>query len=697
MFDLWSFLHQTAAASMTALFVLVLQHIFRDKLSPQWQYAVWMVVVLRLILPVGWLGRSAIADLTGLGEALRTWVELGLDSAWSSPWTPSLPLAGIPIPPAGGLPRSVTDWLFLLYLAGVLLSALWLAAGGLRLRRSLGEAVPVAGARLEAVAALAERFRSRPCPGGWWRAAPPPPPSWWGWSVRCWCSPAAGPRPQGDPSRADPFETAGRVAAGWVTALFRCVHWVQPFLWRIFDRIDNQREQRCDQLVLERLEGEDRRDYGRVLLSMADDGRRRFPGATTMANGGQNIKARIQAITRFKAFPRGMGLVSVCMVVTLTLSLVVGRPVSAADPLPGAVRLLGPVGSLSYALSHRPATVGGALDAYSKGIYAQYHDVQDCYAYQAMTLPQEQLPDLVEEWRQTDRAGWSVLPGTDPRSASYRTGPIFRGLSYDGEGGYWTQMYFFRDEGGPREGTERSIGYRRHTLHLQRREDGTWTVSPLSVQTGRLASPFEWEQIRLTSYDNLPFPSQEPPFSPGTERRMGVELELWPEAELRVQDAYIEGSAVKKLDLNGFGSSIHTDAPDLDARFTSVVGGMVLRLTNHTDQPKTMTLDVTQYWDEGVSVLTGTDAPEDGQQEDPVFGLLSQVQNSCDTGYDVSGLEVELAPGESRVLYWGSRGKGYANRIPAADCVMADWLEAVYTDSQGNEVPIPLEREVHLD
>ena len=158
MFDLWSFLHQTAAASMAALFVLVLQHIFRDKLSPQWQYAVWMVVVLRLILPVGWLGRSAIADLTGLGEALRTWVELGLDSAWSSPWTPSLPLAGIPIPPAGGLPRSVTDWLFLLYLAGVLLSALWLAAGGLRLRRSLGEAVPVAGARLEAVAALAERF-----------------------------------------------------------------------------------------------------------------------------------------------------------------------------------------------------------------------------------------------------------------------------------------------------------------------------------------------------------------------------------------------------------------------------------------------------------------------------------------------------------------------------------------------------------
>ena len=51
MFDLWSFLHQTAAASMTALFVLVLQHIFRDKLSPRWQAAAWGVLGLVLLVP----------------------------------------------------------------------------------------------------------------------------------------------------------------------------------------------------------------------------------------------------------------------------------------------------------------------------------------------------------------------------------------------------------------------------------------------------------------------------------------------------------------------------------------------------------------------------------------------------------------------------------------------------------------------
>ena len=418
------FLQQTAAGGLCALFLLLLQRIFRNLLSPRWQYGIWGVLVLRLLIPAGVGGRSTVLDVWPWREAARAGTELTLDSAYSSPWTLSLPRGPIPLLPAEA-PRSLTDWLFLLYLAGVLLSALWLAAGGLRLRRSLGEAVPVAGARLEAVAALAERFGlSMPRRVVESRAASTP---FLVGVVRPVLVLPMGWAPDRKVILHELIHLKQRdVAAGWVTALFRCVHWCNPFLWRIFDRIDNQREQRCDQLVLERLEGEDRRDYGRVLLSMADDGRRRFPGATTMANGGQNIKARIQAITRFKAFPRGMGLVSVCMVVTLTLSLVVGLPVSAADPLPGAVRLLGPVGSLSYALSHRPATVGGALDAYSKGIYAQYHDVQDCYAYQAMTLPQEQLPDLVEEWRQTDRAGWSVLPGTDPRSASYRTGPIFR-------------------------------------------------------------------------------------------------------------------------------------------------------------------------------------------------------------------------------------------------------------------------------
>lgn len=124
---------------------------------------------------------------------------------------------------------------------------------------------------------------------------------------------------------------------------------------------------------------------------------------------------------------------------------------------------------------------------------------------------------------------------------------------------------------------------------------------------------------------------------------------------------------------------------------------MRICLTNTTGTHKSLTLNVTQNWGESRSALDGP-----ASQEGSSPGFLSsmfwgQPRDSNYTGYDVVELGLELAPGETQILYYGGRRQGYANRIPAADCVMADWLEAVYTDSQGNEVPIPLEREVHLD
>ena len=68
--------------------------------------------------------------------------------------------------------------------------------------------------------------------------------------------------------------------------LFRCVHWCNPLLWYAFDQVQNDLEALCDQRVLERLEGEDRRDYGRILLSMADEKYARAPGTSSKRSGG---------------------------------------------------------------------------------------------------------------------------------------------------------------------------------------------------------------------------------------------------------------------------------------------------------------------------------------------------------------------------------------------------------------------------
>lgn len=86
------------------------------------------------------------------------------------------------------------------------------------------------------------------------------------------------------------------VAWGMGICLVQCLHWCNPLMQYCANRAGNDLEALCDQRVLERLEGEERRDYGRILLSMADEAYARAPGTSSIANGGANIRRRIQAL-----------------------------------------------------------------------------------------------------------------------------------------------------------------------------------------------------------------------------------------------------------------------------------------------------------------------------------------------------------------------------------------------------------------
>ena len=52
MTNIWAFLNQTLSVSIIAVLLLVIKYILKDKLSPRWQYGVWIVLALRIIIPV---------------------------------------------------------------------------------------------------------------------------------------------------------------------------------------------------------------------------------------------------------------------------------------------------------------------------------------------------------------------------------------------------------------------------------------------------------------------------------------------------------------------------------------------------------------------------------------------------------------------------------------------------------------------
>ena len=302
--NLWSVLAQTLALSVAAAVLLAAKRLFLDKLSPRWQYGVWAILALRALLPAGLLGRTLVPGGRVVLEAARLQVELPLSSALTDPYGVTEVLAPVPLFPRGlPAPGSITDALFYLYAAGVLLLALWFFLSYMRLRAAIRRGLSPAPEVLAQVEGVAARYGLK---------APRLVVVLPGLESAFVCGPlrpvlALPDRPVDDKVLLHELLHLrhGDVWAGVGVCALRCLHWCNPLIWYCCDRMQNDCEALCDQRVLERLEGEERRAYGVILLSMADGRYARAPGTSSMANGGRNIKARIQAIARFRRYQIG--------------------------------------------------------------------------------------------------------------------------------------------------------------------------------------------------------------------------------------------------------------------------------------------------------------------------------------------------------------------------------------------------------
>ncbi len=428
--DIWSFLLQTLTASGAAVLLLAVKALFRDKLSPRWQFAAWGILALILLLPAGRFGRYALLNWPFYVEYLRSALtgEFG-----------ALARVTVPVPLLSPeMPDTLGEWLFFLYAVGVLLFLLHYGVSYFRLRRALKRGRPAEEGRIRAVA---EKYGLPSCP-----------------AVEVPGLPTAFVCGVFRPVLALPEEEVDEKVLlhellhlkyrdavwGWVIALFRCLHWCNPLLWLCADWAGNDLESLCDQRVLERLEGEERRDYGRILLEMADEKYARLPGTSSLANGGKNIRRRIEAIARFKLYPRGMALASVCVLLVLAAPLAVGARASVVNRgLAGSA-----AADLAYARTVPCTTCAGAFDTYAKAVLTQRLD------YRAMCAPLSEQNALAGYYSTAPLWSWEEmgLKNTLDRSEGYqiynlsRTGEnIYEGtlvltLSQAPEGVEWSGL-----------------------------------------------------------------------------------------------------------------------------------------------------------------------------------------------------------------------------------------------------------------
>lgn len=404
MTDFWSFLLQTLTASGVAVLLLVVKGMFRDKLSPRWQFSIWGLLALVLLVPAGLGGRYALADWTLLLETLRS-------TLTGSYGTLTQVIAPVPLPSLA-VPDSVSGWLYAVYVAGAAVLLLRYLFLYLRLRLALRRARPETDPRVQDTA---QRYGLPVCP-----VVRVP-----GLSSAFICGVF---RPVlALPAESEPDEKIllhelmhleyHDAAWGLLICFLRCLHWCNPLLWACANLALNDMESLCDQRVLERLEGEERRAYGHILLDMADERYARFPGTSSMSNGVKNIRRRIKAIARFKKYPAGMRLVSVCMILALAVPLLVGVR-AEVDVQPRASLEDKTAAIMAKARTIRCTTPDGAVDCYAKAVLTGKAD------FRAMCAPLSEQDSLAKEYQEGGgfyATSWTdlQLPGIVLRNDGY--------------------------------------------------------------------------------------------------------------------------------------------------------------------------------------------------------------------------------------------------------------------------------------
>ena len=347
-------------SSVLILALLVLRRVFREKISRRAQYALWLLVLARLLIPVSLptAGFGVLSAAEPAVEAASSRLEsravyvLPLDRAPAA----EVPAAsqtqpgqvvetgdsfGYPVLSSDGetvtrYARQLTASELLRYLwyGGMALTGLWFLAGNLRFRwklRRRRRPYPVEGCPVPVY--LAEGWLASPCLVGLLRPA-------------IYLTPAAAAAEERQ-RHVIAHELTHRRHLDPLWSLLRSVclvvYWFDPLVWAaaLASRIDG--ELACDEAVLAGLDQEERLAYGRSLLALVPvrrTGGDPFLTATTMAAGKRQLKDRIGRIAQARR-TTALALTLALVLAAVTCAATFTAPAGAEDDGSGTAPLTG--------------------------------------------------------------------------------------------------------------------------------------------------------------------------------------------------------------------------------------------------------------------------------------------------------------------------------------------------------------------
>ncbi|GMW03810.1 MAG: hypothetical protein AMXMBFR84_49440 [Candidatus Hydrogenedentota bacterium] len=349
-------------AAVLVILVLLVQAFFKRQLTPRWTYALWFVVVVRLLMPTAPSSGLSVFNLLPLPDNLAAPMlrifEHSETIAQGEENAPIVSQATLPLPPATPVDDSGTilshdpnsaamrqsaaqlspqvsnvymlwtrvwERMLGVWLAGLAALGVLMTYSNLSLLRRVRRCRPVTDPSiLNVLEDCKDRLRvTTPISVvavDWDRG-----PALFGW-IR--------PRvliPQSIAVAPDPVvlrhiflhEVAHHkrhdILVNWLTSILLLVHWFNPLIWFAFYRMRTDRELACDALALSAAESEEAKAYGNTILNLLDRTRafHAVPGVVGIVEGKSALKRRIAMIALFKKGSYGWSVLALAVLAVL--------------------------------------------------------------------------------------------------------------------------------------------------------------------------------------------------------------------------------------------------------------------------------------------------------------------------------------------------------------------------------------------
>jgi beta-lactamase regulating signal transducer with metallopeptidase domain len=323
-------------AGILILLVLAIQRIFGRRLNPAWRYSLWLIVAIRLALPVTVSTKISLFNWVNPGRLLRDtpeWVTASLNPPAPTAAVVSQASSASAATPEPGFWKNFapeTRWLLGIWAGGAALLGGYVVLTHYRLWRRVQARRPLIDASVMNLLEDIKQEMGVRVPVTLVESEEVGSPSLFGFIRPRLLLPAG--LAQGfsrEELRHVLLHELGHIKRqdillGWLMATLQILHWFNPLVWVAFHRMRVDRELACDALALSYALPEGSQPYGRTIIKLLE-GFGRSAWAPSLAGTVENKKQMKERITMIATFhkskaglPLAAAVASVLGLMTLT-------------------------------------------------------------------------------------------------------------------------------------------------------------------------------------------------------------------------------------------------------------------------------------------------------------------------------------------------------------------------------------------